>query len=100
MFRVVYRVSPQGRVVAVGVPAASRALRSDLLGADLSSQRLFGALAGWPGVAWAGRYLSVLTGALTAGLAYRSAGGELLMPKYRCARCWTPWTRPRVRAHP
>ncbi|WP_211332858.1 ATP-binding protein [Pseudorhodoferax soli] len=76
---VAYRLSPQGRVVAVGLPPALRPRRTDLLGSDLSSSSLYRTLAGRTGVAWSGRYLSVLSGQLTAGLALRTGRGELLV---------------------
>ncbi|WP_326533175.1 ATP-binding protein [Pseudorhodoferax sp.] len=76
---VVYRLSPQGRVAAVGLPPALRPRRADLLGSDLSSSSLYRALAERHGVAWSGRYLSVLSGQLTAGLALRTGSGEMLI---------------------
>nr|WP_145550224.1 ATP-binding protein [Variovorax boronicumulans] len=79
MLSAVLRVSPQGRVSAVGLPEPLRARRGDLLGSDLSGSSLLGALGPGPGVVWSGRYLSVLTGRLTAGLAFRSPAGETLL---------------------
>ncbi|CAN7691593.1 ATP-binding protein [Pseudorhodoferax sp. LjRoot39] len=76
---VAYRLSREGRVVAAGLPPALRPRRADLLGSDLSSSSLYRALAHRAGVAWSGRYLSVLSGQLTAGLALRTQSGELLV---------------------
>jgi PAS domain S-box-containing protein len=76
---VAYRLSPQGRVVAVGLPPALRPRRTDLLGSDLSSTSLYRTVQQRRGVAWNGRYLSVLSGQLTAGLALRTGSGELLV---------------------
>ena len=79
MFHLVYRVSSRGRVTAVGLPDALRGRRQDLLGSDLSSNSLFLALAQGSGVAWSGRYPSVLTGQITACVAYRVGGGDMLI---------------------
>ena len=76
---VAYRLSPEGRVVAAGLPPALRPRRTDLLGSDLSSSSLYHTLVRRTGVAWSGRYLSVLSGQLTAGLALRTGSGELLV---------------------
>ena len=78
-FRVVYRVSPQGRILALGAAESQGAARSELVGSDLSSNSLFQAAAVAQGVAWSGRHLSLLTGQPTAGVAYRARSDDLLM---------------------
>ncbi|RCW75472.1 sensor histidine kinase [Pseudorhodoferax soli] len=77
--RVVYRVSAQGRVEAVGLPAALQARRADLLGSDVSANSLFRAVPTKTGVVWSGRYRSILTGDLTAGMAYRDGDGHVMI---------------------
>ena len=76
---IICRLSPQGRVVAVGLPQHQREQRHDLLGSDLSADPLFKALAGKPGVVWSGRYASVLNGAPAVGLALRDEHGDAML---------------------
>ncbi len=77
--RVAYRVSKQGRVEAVGLPDELRARRPDLLGSDLSANHLFRAVAVKTGIVWSGKYRSVLTGDLTAGVGYRDGDGHVVI---------------------
>ena len=79
MFRAIYRLSPQGRLLAVGLPPERRMQRDDVLGMDLSSTRLFQALSAEQGVAWSGKFLSGTSGTFSAALAVRGEGGYVMM---------------------
>ncbi len=82
MLRVAYRVSTEGKIVAAGLPAALRAQRQDLLGSDLSANSLFRAVRGGPGVAWNGKYPSMLSGEATVGIAVRDLHGDVLIAEF------------------
>ena len=78
-FQAVYRVSPQGQVIAAGLPDTLRGKRHDLVGSDMSSNALYRKVATGPGVVWSGRYLSLLTGLRMVGLAIRQNDGHVLI---------------------
>ena len=78
-FTAIYRLSPDGRVLSVGLPSVARDQRRDLLGSDLSGNALFRAMAPGVHVAWSGRHLSPLSGERTVGVALRSVHGTVLM---------------------
>jgi PAS domain S-box-containing protein len=75
----IYLVSAKGTVLAAGVDLAMRAQRNDLLGSDLSGTQLFNAAAGQKQLVWGDKYLSVLSGAVTVGLAQPLPDGRLLV---------------------
>ncbi|KQP17663.1 hypothetical protein ASF43_07180 [Pseudorhodoferax sp. Leaf267] len=77
--RAVYWVSPQGRIVAAGLPDGGPARRASLLGSDLSANGLFRAASAGAGAAWSGRYQSVLAGDVLAGVARRDRRGGVLI---------------------
>ncbi|RCW75474.1 ATP-binding protein [Pseudorhodoferax soli] len=82
MLRVVYRVSSAGKIVAAGVPEALGAQRQDLLGSDLSANSLFRTVASGSGVAWNGKYPSMVTGTATVGVAARDVHGDVLIAEF------------------
>jgi PAS domain S-box-containing protein len=79
LLRLICRLSPQGRVIAAGLPPALRGQREDLLGSDLSANPLFLAVAQQGGTAWRGRYVSILNGEAAVGVAVRDSDGHVLL---------------------
>ncbi|KQP17666.1 ATP-binding protein [Pseudorhodoferax sp. Leaf267] len=80
VLRALYRASSRGRITAVGLPPARQAQRRDLLGNDLSGNRLFRAVTtASSGVAWSAMYASVLDGEPSVALARRDAHGDVLV---------------------
>ncbi len=78
-FAAIYWLSPEGRVIGVGVAPAWQAERDALMGSDLSAHRVFQAARAAPGVVWHGRAISALTGARTVGVGVRDAHGHVLV---------------------
>jgi len=75
----VYRLDPQGRVQAVGLPAARREARGDLLGHALSRLPVVVAPITGTAAIWSDRYVSPLSGEVTVALRRALlAGGALL----------------------
>lgn len=66
----IYLVSGAGRVLAAGLPETLRAQREDWLGSDLSANPLIRAAQTRQQLVWGDKYLSVLSGVVTVGLAY------------------------------
>lgn len=93
VFDAVSVLDETGRVLALGLPPARRAVRAELMLADLSANRLFlsarqaAAQAGSapPRPIWSDQYLSPLTGEMTVGLAVAAGPyliiGELSRPR-------------------
>ena len=79
LFRAVYRVSPRGRVEALGLAAQAGGHAQDFLGSDLSSNALFKAVSAAQPTAWSGRLLSTQSGAMVVGVAHRDASGHVLI---------------------
>ena len=79
VLRAIYRLSPQGRVVAAGLAPALRHQREDLLGSDLSANPLFRAVAGRPALVWRGTHVSVLDGQSTVGVGWSDRHGDVLL---------------------
>jgi len=85
--RALYLLSPAGRVLAVGLPAAQRPLRAELLGVDLSRLPLLrqaqaltpGTGSGPGGLVWGDRYTSPLSGRGTVGVLQPLADGRTLL---------------------
>ncbi|RCW75476.1 ATP-binding protein [Pseudorhodoferax soli] len=77
--RALYRVSAQGRITAVGLPAPLRAQREDLLGNDMSGNPLLRAFDGPVDAAWSVLYPSLLNGEPSAAVARRDAHGDVLV---------------------
>jgi PAS domain S-box-containing protein len=78
-FAAIYRLSPRGRVSAIGLAPAWRARRSELRGADLSENHLYQLVLAGPGVAWQGRMPSALAGARTVGVGVRDRQGRVML---------------------
>ncbi|WP_326533170.1 ATP-binding protein [Pseudorhodoferax sp.] len=74
-----YRLGPDGRVLAAGLPRGQRAQRGALIGSDLSRNPLFEALASGPGLVWDGRHLSPVTGLRTVAVGLRDVHGHVLV---------------------
>ena len=79
LLRLICRLSPDGRVMAVGLPPVLQGQRQDLLGSDLSANPLFQSVQGKPGVAWRGRHVSVLGGEASIGMAVSDLHGHVLL---------------------
>jgi len=75
----IYLLSDRGKVLAAGVPKAMRAHREDWLGSDLSSNPLFRDTRTRQQLVWSDKYLSVLSGVVTVGLAYPVDGQRVLV---------------------
>ncbi|MBI5897242.1 MAG: response regulator [Desulfobacterales bacterium] len=67
--RAIYVVSPQGRVMGVGLPAEKERRRQDLMGMDLSRNRLFQQVRQEGRPIWSDTFLSVVGGSLVVALA-------------------------------
>jgi PAS domain S-box-containing protein len=70
--RAVYALSPQGRVLSIGLPAEKAKRRQDLLGMDLSRNRLFQQARREGRPIWSDTFLSVMGGSLVVALAVPS----------------------------
>jgi len=68
-FTAIYILSPEGIVQAVGGSSAEHRQHTDLIGSDLSANRFYLALQEKRQPIWSDRYLSVLSGSTTIGLA-------------------------------
>lgn len=68
-FDALYVVSPTGIVEAVGVTPNLRQRREELLGSDLSANRLYRSARARQRPTWSDQYLSALSGNVTVGLA-------------------------------
>jgi PAS domain S-box-containing protein len=79
MLRAVYRVSPAGRIAAVGLPPALRAQREDLLDNDMSGNPLLQVVNGPQAVSWSVLYPSLLNGEPSVAVAQRDAHGDVLI---------------------
>lgn len=75
----IYLVSGRGIVLAAGVPESMRAHRSDWLGSDVSGNPLFRAAKDGHRLVWGDKYLSVLSGVVTVGLAYPLGDERMLV---------------------
>jgi len=78
-FRAIYLVSGQGKVVAAGMPESQRVLRNDWLGSDLSTNQLFRLAMQKRQPVWGDKYLSVLSGSVTVGLAIPVGSDHVLL---------------------
>ncbi len=67
--RAIYALSPQGRVMGIGLPAENRGRRQDLMGMDLSRNRLFQQARQEQRPIWSNTFLSVVGGSLVVALA-------------------------------
>lgn len=74
----VYAVGDDGTVIGVGLEAARRGLRADLVGMDLSAHPLFQLVGGAPGVHWSDAALSPIGGGVVAVVGVRDRGVTLL----------------------
>ncbi|WP_326533173.1 sensor histidine kinase [Pseudorhodoferax sp.] len=77
--RAVYRVSPQGRINAVGLAPSLRDQREDLLGNDMSGNQLLQAVNRPQDVSWSVLYPSLLNGTPSVAVAQRDAQGDVLI---------------------
>ncbi len=78
-FRAIYLVSPQGRVLAAGVSNALQPRRDEVLGSDLSANPLFLAAQASRHLVWGDKYLSAMSGVVTAGVAYPVGQDQVLL---------------------
>lgn len=77
-FEAVYLVSPDALVEAIGVRSNLRHRRAELLGGDLSANRLYQNVRKKGTPAWSDKYLSALSGNVTLGYAV-PVGGRVLI---------------------
>ncbi|MBI5550942.1 MAG: response regulator [Desulfobacterales bacterium] len=67
--RAIYALSTQGRVMGIGLPAEKQGRRQDLMGMDLSRNRLFQQASQEQRPIWSDTFLSVVGGSLVVALA-------------------------------
>ncbi|THF61647.1 PAS domain S-box protein [Pseudothauera rhizosphaerae] len=77
-FSSLYLVDGDGRVIAVGLPPPRRALRSDLLGTDLSAHPLWRSARAADGLHWTDTFLSTVEGGFTVAVARRAGQYTLI----------------------
>jgi hypothetical protein len=78
-FRALYLLSPEGEVIAAGVPQEYSHLEREVLGSDLSATPLFREVKQRSKPAWSDKYLSSLSGTITVGLAVPVSKGKVLL---------------------
>lgn len=78
IFEAISLVSPEGRVMAVGLPAHRQDFRENHLGIDVSRRPFFAEVRNQAGLAWSETFLSTISGRVSVALAI-PAGKNLLI---------------------
>lgn len=98
--RSVFVTSAAGRVTLAGLRPEDKSLRSDAIGSDLSGTPLFISFVAKGGTAWSAKYLSLLTGYVTVGVATGLKDGRVLVAEVPLSKLVRPLANPDAQTLP